>query len=166
MQFDQLKRREFIKLLCSSAAAWPLTAEAQQGERMRRIGYLRAAPPPERNLQSFLNALAEKGYVQGRDFVLVPQWGDGRIARLQELAVALVNANVDIIVTEGTLFRSRFARCHRHHSDCHDGRRRSIRVRYCQGPVEARREHHGVLLAGDRNCRQAIGTFEGDGSKT
>jgi putative tryptophan/tyrosine transport system substrate-binding protein len=70
---------------------------------MWRIGYLRAAPPPERNLQAFLRALAEKDYVQGQNFVLVTQWGDGRIARLSELAVALVNAGVDIIVTEGTL---------------------------------------------------------------
>jgi putative ABC transport system substrate-binding protein len=98
-----LRRREFIALLAGGAAAWPLAAHGQQAEHMWRVGYLRAAPPPERNLQAFLRALAEKDYVQGRNFVLIPQWGDGRIARLSELAVALVNANVDIIVTEGTL---------------------------------------------------------------
>jgi putative tryptophan/tyrosine transport system substrate-binding protein len=83
----QLKRREFISLL-GGVAAWPFTVRAQ---------------PPEQNLQSFLRALAEKDYVQGQNFVLITQWGDGRIARLPELAVALVNAGVDLIVTEGTL---------------------------------------------------------------
>jgi ABC-type uncharacterized transport system substrate-binding protein len=41
--------------------------------------------------------------VQGRNFVLVPQWGDGNVARLTELAIAMVNQGVDIIVTEGTI---------------------------------------------------------------
>jgi putative ABC transport system substrate-binding protein len=41
--------------------------------------------------------------VQGRNFVLVPQWGDGNVARLSELAVTLVNQGVDVIVTEGTI---------------------------------------------------------------
>jgi putative ABC transport system substrate-binding protein len=41
--------------------------------------------------------------VQGRNFVLVPQWGDGNVARLPELAVALVNSGVDIILAEGVV---------------------------------------------------------------
>jgi putative ABC transport system substrate-binding protein len=99
-----MRRRHFITLLGAGAAAvWPLAARAQQPDRMRRIGFLRAAPPPERELDAFLRALADRGYVQGRNFVLVPQWGDGNVARLPELAVALVNAAVDIIVAEGTI---------------------------------------------------------------
>jgi putative tryptophan/tyrosine transport system substrate-binding protein len=97
-----MRRRNFIALL-GSAAAWPLTARAQQRERMRRIGFLRAAAPPERDLGAFLRGLASRGWVQGRDFVLVTQWGDGNVARLPELAVALVNAGVDIILAEGVV---------------------------------------------------------------
>jgi len=95
-------RREFITLL-GGVAAWPLAARAQQADRMRRIGFLRPAPPSERELEAFLRGLADRGYVQGQNFVLVPQWGDGNVARLPELAVALVNAGVDIIVAEGVV---------------------------------------------------------------
>jgi putative ABC transport system substrate-binding protein len=95
-------RRHFITLLGGTAVAWPLAARAQQTkDRMRRIGFLRAAPPPDRELEAFLRGLADHGWIQGRNFVLVPQWGDGNVARLPELAVALVNAAVDIIVAEG-----------------------------------------------------------------
>jgi ABC-type uncharacterized transport system substrate-binding protein len=98
-----MKRREFITLFGGAAAAWPLAARAQQAERMRRIGFLRAAPPSERELEGLLRGLADQGWVQGRNFVLLPQWGDGQVARLPELAVALVNSGVDIILAEGVV---------------------------------------------------------------
>ena len=95
------RRREFISLLGGAAAAWPLAARAQQPDKIRRIGFLRAAPPSEGELETFLRGLADHGLVQGRDFMLVPQWGDGNVARLPELAVTLVNTGVDVIVADG-----------------------------------------------------------------
>jgi putative ABC transport system substrate-binding protein len=100
MPTDRLDRRGFIGLL-GGVAAWPATVRAQQ--RVRRIGFLRAAPPPEHELDALLAGLLERGYVQGRNFVLVPQWGDGNVTQLPELAAGLVNQGVDIIVTEGTI---------------------------------------------------------------
>jgi len=95
-----MRRREFFAVL-GGVAAWPLASQGQQG--VRRIGFLRAAPQPEHELDAFLTALAERGYVQGRNFVLITRVGDGNLARLPELAVALVHDKVDIIVTEGTV---------------------------------------------------------------
>ena len=98
-----MRRREFIRLLSGTAVGWPVAARGQHSGQLRRIGFLRAAPPPERELNAFLRALADRGYVQERNFVLVPQWGDGNVARLPELAAALVNPTVDVIVAEGTI---------------------------------------------------------------
>jgi putative ABC transport system substrate-binding protein len=95
-------RREFIAGI-GATVALPLTARAQQPAKVKRIGLLRAAPQPGHELAAFLRALAERGYAQGRNFVLVPQVGDGSPGQLPELAAALVNQGVDIIVTEGGL---------------------------------------------------------------
>jgi ABC-type uncharacterized transport system substrate-binding protein len=102
-----MKRRELIGLVGSAVAAasfpWPLAAQAQQPDAMRRIGFLRAAPPPEHEFEVFLRALAEHGYVQGRNFALIPKWGDGKVGGLPELAAALVKMGFELILTEGSL---------------------------------------------------------------
>jgi putative tryptophan/tyrosine transport system substrate-binding protein len=98
-----MRRRDFITLLGGAAAAWPRAARAQQPDRVRRIGFLRAAPPSERELEALLRGLVDHGWIQGRNFVLLPQWGDGNVGRLPELAVALVNTGVDIILVEGVV---------------------------------------------------------------
>src|SRR4051794_22327101 len=98
-----MRRREFIVGVGGAAAAWPFAARAQQPERIRRIGFLRAAPPPQHELDALLNALAERRYVQGRHYVLIPQFGDGDVAQIGQLATALVGQGVELIVTEGTV---------------------------------------------------------------
>jgi len=97
-----MKRRAFVAGL-GIAAVWPLAVHAQQPAKMKRIGLLRAAQQPEHELAAFLKALSERGYVQGRNFVLVPQVGDGTPGQLPGLATALAGQGVDIVVTEGGL---------------------------------------------------------------
>jgi putative ABC transport system substrate-binding protein len=104
MQFDQLKRREFITLLGGEAAAWPLTARAQQLGRVYRIGLLETAPVAANaaNFDALRKGLRELGYVEGRNLVLDYRSADGRPERFPQLAAELLRLNVDLIVTRGT----------------------------------------------------------------
>jgi putative ABC transport system substrate-binding protein len=65
-----IKRREFVRLLVGTAAAWPLAARAQQPERMRRIGVLMntTADDPEQqsSIAAFLQVLQQLGWTEGR----------------------------------------------------------------------------------------------------
>ena len=98
-----MKRREFITLLGGAAAAWPLAARAQQGERMRRIGILWSSPPSAyvERLQAFRQGLRDAGYVEGRDLVL-EQRGAVRLQELMPLVAELIESKVDVIMTAGT----------------------------------------------------------------
>jgi putative ABC transport system substrate-binding protein len=102
-----MRRRRFIALLGSAAAAsslsWPLAARAQQIGRPARIGFLRASPPPGGTLAALRRGLAEQGYEEAKNFVLVPAWADGNLDRLPGLAKALVTNGVDLILTDGTV---------------------------------------------------------------
>ncbi len=102
MQFDPLKRREFITLLGGAAAAWPLAARAQQPERMRRIGVLmplgESDVEGQRRLAAFAKALQEMGWSAA--VALEIRYGDGKPELLPALAAQLVQSNVDIIVTQ------------------------------------------------------------------
>src|SRR6516162_5911617 len=71
MPLDQLKRREFITLLGVAAAASPVVAQAQQPERVRRIGMLETLPEsdPEETarIAIFLRSLGQLGWIDGRN---------------------------------------------------------------------------------------------------
>jgi putative ABC transport system substrate-binding protein len=103
-----IRRREFIFTLGGAAAAWPLAARAQQGERMRRIGILWSSPPSANveRLQAFQQGLRDAGYVEGRDLVLEQRGAErGRADEPQELmhlVAELIESKVDVIVTAGT----------------------------------------------------------------
>jgi len=79
-----MKRREFIAGL-GSAAAWPLVARAQQAERMRRVGaFLTLAvddPQSKSDMAAFLQVLAERGWIEGRNLRLHYRSGLAQIMR-------------------------------------------------------------------------------------
>ena len=100
MQIDRMKRREFITLLGSAMAAWPLPLNAQQS-RMPRIGVLLISNP-EQFWSMFREGLRDHGYVDGQNIQLEFRSADGRAFLLPELAAELVRLKVDIIVANQT----------------------------------------------------------------
>jgi hypothetical protein len=79
------RRREFITLL-GGAAAWPLTARAQQGASPRRIGFLLVGfSPDSKAADSFRRGLREAGYTEGLDVVIDWRVANGDYTRVPEL---------------------------------------------------------------------------------
>ena len=107
MQFDQLRRREFITLLGGAAATWPLASRAQQGERMRLIGVLNPFgendPTVQANITGFRQALQKLGWTEGRNVRSDYRWGDANPGRIRAQAIELVSLNPDVILVSTSL---------------------------------------------------------------
>jgi putative ABC transport system substrate-binding protein len=103
MQFDQLKRREFITLLGGATAAWPRSARAQQAGRLPTIGFLGAATASawEPWTAAFVQRLRELGWTEGRNLAIEYRWAEGRSERFEEIAKEFVRLKVDVVVTGG-----------------------------------------------------------------
>jgi putative ABC transport system substrate-binding protein len=98
-------RREFITLL-GGAAAWPLAARAQQGDRVRRIGVLMPGDENDSEMKlrysAFTQALAGLGWTDGRNARMDLRWGGDGTNRIRALARELVGLQPDIILASGT----------------------------------------------------------------
>jgi putative ABC transport system substrate-binding protein len=101
-----MRRREFITLLGGAVAAWPLAAEAQQPDRMRRIGALmaRSANDPEGQKQAaaFQRSIEELGWSPGRSVEIEYRWLAGDASQAQAFAKELVDWRPDVLVANST----------------------------------------------------------------
>jgi len=99
-------RREFITLLGSAAAAWPLTARAQQPARMRRVGMLMnlTADDPESiaRLTAFVQGLQELGWTQGRNLRVDARWAGADPRLFRRYAAELIALAPDVILAATT----------------------------------------------------------------
>jgi putative tryptophan/tyrosine transport system substrate-binding protein len=101
-----MRRREFIVGL-GGAAAWPLVARAQQGDRVRRVGVLMngAATGPEYQsyLAAFIQGLRQRGWTDGQNLHIDVRWNASDAALAQTYAAELVGLMPDVILAASTV---------------------------------------------------------------
>src|SRR6516162_11582066 len=105
-----MRRRDLIKGIAGSAAAWPLAAGAQPNDRVRRIGVLdpEAENDPESQtlIGEFTQRLQELGWTSGRNVRIDFRFGGADAMRLPTLATELVEEQPDVIIAIGSLSAS------------------------------------------------------------
>jgi putative ABC transport system substrate-binding protein len=101
-----MRRRDFITLLGGAAAAWPIAARAQQGDRVRRIGVLTSGdendPVMKARVSALTRALADLGWTDGRNVRMDLRWYGDDINRIRALARELVSLTPDVIAATTT----------------------------------------------------------------
>jgi putative ABC transport system substrate-binding protein len=101
-----MRRRDFIKVLAGSAAAWPAVTWAQQGERVRLIGalmgYAETDPIAQSFVAAFRGALAKLGWTEGSNLRIELRWGAGDADKIWTFAKELVDLRPDAILGQDT----------------------------------------------------------------
>jgi hypothetical protein len=158
-----IPRREFIFILGGAAAAWPLAAPAQQGERMRRIGVLMAYAESDREGQArvaaFRAGLQKLGLAEGRNIRIDYRWAaPDDVESIQRFAKELVALQPDLILSNNTPTTAALLE-----------QTRTIRARCRSGPRRLRRELSATGRQRDRfhgygvdDRRQVAGAAQGD----
>jgi len=105
-----MRRREFIAGL-GSAAAWPVMARGQQGDRVRRIGVLMPLdqndPEGKARLSAFTQGLADLGWTDGRNVRMDVHWAGDNADQNQVFAKELVSVQADVILVNTTPLTAR-----------------------------------------------------------
>src|SRR5262245_1497770 len=100
-----MRRRDFIRVVGSAAATWPLAARAQQREPLRRIAVLepiaKEAPGAQARYTAFLDAFDRLGWTDGRNVQIVARWGGGNDLATRKYAEELVALAPDVILAGG-----------------------------------------------------------------
>jgi len=101
-----MRRREFITLLGGAAAAWPLAARAQQGDRIRRVGVLmngaESDPIYRAYVAAFVQTLQRLGWREGQNFRIDLRWPTADPERIGADAAELVGMTPDVILSSGS----------------------------------------------------------------
>src|SRR5215831_19246053 len=101
-----MRRRQFLTLLGGAAVAWPLTAQAQQPERMRRIGVLMYGDENDYDyrarLLGFMQSLAQSGWADGRNLLVDVRWTAANLDLVRRYAKELVALKPDVLVATST----------------------------------------------------------------
>jgi putative ABC transport system substrate-binding protein len=104
MGFNHLRRREFITLL-GGAAGWPLSVQAQELDRLRRVGVLLPAAADDAEFQArvgaFLQGLAQSGWSIGRNVRIDTRWATNNPAEIRRHATELAALAPDVILAMG-----------------------------------------------------------------
>ena len=93
MQFDPLKRREFITLLGGAAATWPLAVRAQQAGETRRIAVLMGTATTQLGqsyLATFVRRLEQLGWANGRNIRMETRWWTGTVDEMRPVTSELL----------------------------------------------------------------------------